>query len=256
MCWSGEASGVLATFGLCATIYLAKKGEPKALWMALGYFSLMELLQAITYIYINQCGLPVNKALTLLGYIHIMFQPFFVNMVALYFIPEVIKNKIAPYVYSACGIGLIFFIAKLYPFSWTNLCWVGKEPFCGPMACSLRGEWHIAWQLPLNDLFSHPMIGHWIFGLHAQAYTVLAFIMPALYGAWRLILLTFLLGPFIAGFSTNNVNEFPAIWCLFSIALGLTIIKSPLRKHLHTTSWFLYPLIASPARASSEEPPA
>ena len=49
MCWSGEASAALAAVGLGSTTYVAAKGEKKALWMPLGYFSLMELLQAFTY---------------------------------------------------------------------------------------------------------------------------------------------------------------------------------------------------------------
>ena len=49
MCWSGEASAVLATAGLGTTAYAAYRKEPAAIWMPLGYFSLMELLQAFTY---------------------------------------------------------------------------------------------------------------------------------------------------------------------------------------------------------------
>lgn len=241
MCWSGEASGVLATLGLGTAFYLAKKGESRELWLPLTYFALMEVLQAFTYIYINQCNLPENKLLTLLGYIHIMFQPFFVNMAAMYFIPVYIKQRIASYVYGFCSIAVIFFAFKLYHFPWTSLCHVGREPFCGPFACSLRGNWHIAWQLPLNDLLSSPLIGHRINGLHSYTYMLVGFIMPILYGSWRLILVTFMLGPFISALLTNNINEFPAVWCLFSIALCLTIIKSPLRKHLYAKSWFLYP---------------
>ncbi len=48
MCWSGEASTVLAAVGLGTTVYAASKGEDKRLWMPLGYFSLMEALQAYT----------------------------------------------------------------------------------------------------------------------------------------------------------------------------------------------------------------
>jgi hypothetical protein len=49
MCWSGEASAVLAVVGIGTTAYAAYKKEPAPLWMALGYFSSMELLQAFTY---------------------------------------------------------------------------------------------------------------------------------------------------------------------------------------------------------------
>ena len=71
MCWSLEASATLATVGLASTAYVAIKKEKKELWVPLGYFSLMELLQAITYLFIDKCDLPINQLLTLLGYLHI-----------------------------------------------------------------------------------------------------------------------------------------------------------------------------------------
>ena len=88
MCWSGEASAVLATAGLGTTAYAAYRKEPAAIWMPLGYFSLMELLQAFTYSVIDQCSLPSNQIATLLGYLHIAFQPFFINAVSMHFIPD------------------------------------------------------------------------------------------------------------------------------------------------------------------------
>ena len=48
MCWSGEASTVLAVVGFAGTAYAAYKKEPLALWLCLGYFTLMEALQAYT----------------------------------------------------------------------------------------------------------------------------------------------------------------------------------------------------------------
>lgn len=211
MCWSGEASAVLATSGFAMTAYLIKTGEKRELWLVLLYFTLMELLQAITYIYINQCTVPINKVLTSLGYLHLAFQPFFINMAAMYFIPETVKAKIAPYVYGACWIGAILFLMKAYPFPNASLCTVGQETFCGTFACSYKGNWHIAWQLPLNNLSSNPLIdfsGKALFkGLHAQVYLLTGFILPFLYGSWRFILVSYLLGPFIAHFSTNNIND-------------------------------------------------
>ncbi len=58
MCWSGEASTLLASAGLITTGYAAYKKESKELWIPLGYFSLMEVLQAFTYSVINQCSVP------------------------------------------------------------------------------------------------------------------------------------------------------------------------------------------------------
>src|SRR4051812_37524971 len=107
MCWSGQASAVLASAGIATTIYAAWKKEPAPLWIALGYFSLMELLQAFTYSVIDDCINPTNQIATLLGYLHITFQPFFINAVALYFIPEAIRKRIAIPVYMLCFLGAL-----------------------------------------------------------------------------------------------------------------------------------------------------
>jgi hypothetical protein len=49
MCWSGEASTVLAATGIAGAAYsaLKKNPEPLALWVCLLYFASMESLQAL-----------------------------------------------------------------------------------------------------------------------------------------------------------------------------------------------------------------
>ena len=242
MCWSGEASAVLATVGISATVYIARKGESSELWAPLGYFALMELLQAATYMYIDQCGNPWNQRLTYLGYIHIAFQPFFANMVAMYFVPDRIKQKIRKPVYAICGVGAIVILAKLIPGAEFGTCSVGIEGYCGSIACSTSGLWHIAWALPLNGLMSgpEPFLLGFEYGLHAATYILIAFIMPVLYGSWRFVLLHLVMGPIISDLTTTDPNEFIAVWCLFSIALCIAVIKSPVRRHLHVKTWPLF----------------
>lgn len=251
MCWSGEASGVLATVGLGATIYVARQGESKELWLPLAYFSLMELLQAATYIYIDQCDHPMNKFLTLLGYVHIAFQPFFANMVAMYFIPEQVKVRIKNTVHLLCMVGAIAILAKLVPLAPSGACQVGVEGFCGATACSVSGIWHIAWQLPLNGLMSGSATSLFGFeyGLHTFAYTLIVFILPVLYGSWKFVGFHIVGGPLISDLTTSDPNEFVAVWCLFSIALCLIVMKSPIRRHLHVSSW---PFFGSAIRKSAQ----
>lgn len=62
----------------------------------------MELLQTCTYTVIDECFNPRNQVATLLGYMHIAFQPFFVNAVVMHFIPKNIGQRIAPGVYALC----------------------------------------------------------------------------------------------------------------------------------------------------------
>jgi len=230
MCWSGEASALLATAGLCSTAYVAYKKEDKHLWMPLGYFSLMELLQAVTYHYIDSCGAPINQVLTLLGYLHITFQPFFINMFAMHFLPKHVKEKIQDWVYAICFVGSILMLIKLYPFEWGGMCPIGKEALCESNLCSVHGNWHIAWNIPLNSL-----------AYLKWGYAFPGMILPFVYGSWRLGLYLYLLGPFMAGFFTDNLNEWPAVWCLLSIGLLLVVIKTPIRKYLYIKKkWYFW----------------
>jgi len=239
MCWSGEASAVLATVGIGSTIYVAIKGEDKALWMTLGYFSLMEVLQAFTYLVIDQCGSPANQIATLLGYLHITFQPFFINMISMYFIPDVIRRIIQPYVYTACGIFAIVMLIQLYPFDWAGSC-DALRPLCGPQLCSVSGDWHIAWEVPTNG------IGNWwvnvpLLGTGFIAYAFAGIMLPILYGSWRMTAYHYMMGPLLASQLTTNVNEWPAVWCLLSIGLLLIVVKTPIRGWLFVRSWPLWP---------------
>lgn len=239
MCWSGEASAVLAAGGLATAAYIAYRGEAKSLWIPLTYFALMELLQAVTYIYIDQCANPTNQILTLLGYIHVAFQPFFVNMVAMYFIPPATRARISVAVYTLCAISATTILIKLYPMDWAGTCVVGVEGFCGVQPCSVSGDWHIAWQLPLNGLLSHPI--DWLFGykwgLHVLAYALAVFYLPVLYGSWRFVAFHYLIGPLVSDLTTDDPNEYAAVWCLFSIALCVSVIKTPIRKYLHVATF-------------------
>ncbi len=245
MCWSGEASTVLATIGLSTAAYSAYKKEPPVLWACLGYFALMELLQAFTYSVIDQCGMASNQIATLLGYIHVAFQPFFVNALSMYFIPDHVRKRIEIPVYILCFFSTIFMWIQVYPFEWAGACKQGLT-FCGPKLCSVSGNWHIAWEVPANGIGGN--IAHFTNYILAfpfkdgfPTYAFTAFILPLLYGSWRMTVFHLVLGPILAGMLTTNPNEHPAIWCLLSIGILLIVVKTPLRTWLRVERWPLWP---------------
>lgn len=258
MCWSGEASTVLAAVGVAGAGYSAFKREPLALWGCLLYFSSMEALQAVSYAVINQCDTPLNQIMTLFGYLHITFQPFFINAVALYFMPKDVASRVAPWAYAACFVGAISMLLQLYPFSWAGHCQAGR-PLCGELLCTVRGEWHLAWLVPTNGI-GNSLTDNPYLGRGYVAYPLLAFLLPTLYGSWRFILFSYLAGPFAAQLTTSNINEWPAVWCLFSIGLCLAIMKTPLRRYLHVkTPWWrwlggAFAAAAAFMRPATEEP--
>lgn len=222
MCWSGEASMVLSAVGVAGTVYAAYKKEPTELWMCLGYFTLMEILQAYTYTVIGQCSDPGNQIATLLGYLHITFQIFFINAVSLHFIDQDVVKKIRPFVYTVCFACSIMMLIKLYPFDWAGVCQKGIKPMCGPQMCSVPGNWHIAWEVPSNMIHSG-------FSYYALA----GFFLPLLYGSWRFTAYHIIMGPLLAYALTQNLNEWPAVWCLLSIGFMLIVVKTPIRKILY-----------------------
>lgn len=242
MCWSGEASAVLAATGFGSTAYFYWKGESKPLCAALAYFSLMELLQAYTYSVIDQCFNPNNQIATFLGYMHIAFQPFFVNAVSMHFIPDAVRKRIAATVYALCFAGATIFMMRIYPFEWASFCFEKSYkfmlandiqfdmPFCGKQICSVSGDWHIAWAIPANGSIQM-----------ANAYVYVAFLLPLLYGSWKLTLYHIVTGPLLAFLTTNNMNEWAAVWCLYSIGLLLLLIKTPIRHYLHVERWYGLP---------------
>ena len=237
MCWNGTASTILATCCFVGCIYAVKKKEPFELWGCLAFFSLMEILQAFTYTVIDSCSKPMNQIATLLGFFHIAVQPFFVNMMSMHFIPNIVKNRITIPVYTLCFIATVLMLLKIYPFNWSELTPRGL-PLCADQLCSVSGNWHIAWELPVNNLFNFMLFGYEIVWM---PYIVAAFILPVLYGSWKFTLYHLLMGPFLARLSTSNPNEFPAVWCLLSIGFLLLVVKSPIRKWLYVKKFWWYP---------------
>lgn len=237
MCWNLEASATVATIGLATTAYAVYKREPLPLTAALAYFSSMELLQAFTYTVVDQCGTPMNDIYTFLGYLHISFQPFFINAVSLYFVARHVQKRVAPWAYGACFVAAIIMLLVIYPFSWAGSC-VDSATMCGPIFCSYYGSVHLAWDFPMNGLMNWmealeiPVFGMW------TPYLITGFLIPLAYGSWKMTLYHVFMGPVPAYLITGSADEMSAFWCLLSIMFLLIVVKTPVRRLLFVDRWF------------------
>jgi hypothetical protein len=221
MCWNGEASAAIAVIGFAGSAYAFVKTDNKVFPTCLAYFSFMEALQAYSYSVIGECSNPENQAATLLAYLHVSFQPFFFNAIALHFLPETKRKRIQPWAYGICLVTALMMIARMLPVDWGYHCSQYLfMPFCGPEYCTLRGEWHLAWEAPLHDTYISMSFSYW----------VAAFLVPILYGAWRITLFQLLTGPLPSYFTTDNPNEWIAVWCLFSVGILTIIFIPPVRQ--------------------------
>jgi Family of unknown function (DUF5765) len=223
MCWSGQASLGVATLGVSGALWARAKGSPTARWSTVLYFTAMELLQAATYIVIDECGLASNQWLTRLSYAHIAFQPFFINLLAMSFIPAEKARRLRGPVMAICALGAALMMSKLYVPTPDWACDSSIVPLCGTNTCSFHGDWHIAWHLYLNAV-DGSFLCYFIPGLF----------LPLFYGSWRWSLYHLVVGPVPAFFMTSNKDEMPAIWCLTSIGFLLALHLKPIEHWMST----------------------
>lgn len=239
MCWSATVSISMVGIGAVVTGVAVSRGQPRAIWLTLGYFTVMEALQAAGYAVVDQCGTASNQAITLLSYLHIVFQPFFINAFAMELVPGPVKARLRRGVYLCCAASSAVMLAQLYPFEWAGSCRPGAA-LCGAELCLASGEWHIAWNIPYSGLLL-PLED--ALGIHSSfpTYLLAAFVMPLAYGAWRLVIFHALAGPILANALTANPNEAPAVWCLFSIGILLIGMSPLIRRRFETTAWWAWP---------------
>jgi len=211
--------------GAVATGVTLWRGEKAGIWVTLGYFTVMEALQAAGYGVVDDCTNPANRTVTLLSYLHIAFQPFFINAFAMALVPHVLPAPARRAVWAVCAAAAAFMVAQLIPWQSLGQCLPGTV-LCGDRLCTISGNWHIGWEVPLNGLteLSPPIFGH---SFQFPSYMFAAFVVPLLYGAWRFVLFHAAFGPGLANLLTDNPNEVPAVWCFFSIGI-LLIGMSPL----------------------------
>lgn len=228
MCWNASASVAMVAAGSAAAVLAWRRNEPFAIWGTMAYFTLMEGLQATGYSVVDQCGLPANRSLTLLSYLHIALQPLVLNAFAMEIAPQVVPAIVRRRIYAIAAVASLLLLGRLLPWEALGHCEPGVDVMCGTRMCLVSGDWHIGWELPLTAQVQ-PLAG--VLGLNVQfpAYLVAVFLLPLLYGAWRFVLLHALAGPILAMLTTSDPREMPAVWCLFSIGILLIVLSPSVR---------------------------
>lgn len=228
MCWTMGVSATMVALGGAATAVSVRRGDAPAIPVTLGYFTVMEALQVVGYAVINDCASPVNQSVTILSVLHIVFQPLVINAFAMELVAKPVGTRMKSLVFTLCALSSVLMLLQLYPFDWAGSCTPGSN-LCAAQLCTVSGDWHQAWDVPFNGLMApvEQALGtHWGF----PSYILVTFLLPLIYGAWRLVLFHALAGPIAAGLLTSNPNEVPAIWCLFSIAIVLIALSPAIRR--------------------------
>ena len=230
MCWSESASIAMVGLGTAATVVTVKRGEPAAIPVTLGFFTVMEALQVGGYWVLDDCGLAANRNITLLAYLHIALQPLVINAFAMATAPSEVSRSTKRMVYALAAFATAMLLLRLVPFGWAGPCPAGDH-LCGPGFCTVSGNWHIAWEMPLNDMWRALGVP-FVDVVPFPFYMLSVFALPLVYGAWRFAVFNALAGPILGSVLTDNPNEMPAVWCLFSIGIALVSLSPAIRGKL------------------------
>ena len=230
-----------------------RNGHPVRKTAAVLYFGAMELLQAVQYIFVAvpddnyaMCKSPTNQFLTVLGFVHIWFQPFFYHLAAPSSWRKVnLKTRHEnDIVLRLCLAGGLWGIARylLVAFwpdnpaaaarpseSCPNYEWIrdGYDAGIGWITPNLPGHsctfisntstGHLAWATPMYQVTYYvPSTSLHLFLMIAPRLVLKGDFLKGI-----AVLVT---GPVMAGYLTKSLNEQASIWCFFSMFLCLSLI--------------------------------
>lgn len=206
MCFNAPMSLSVGLLGIFAGIYFYKKN--KYIGIGIFYFGIMEILQFLQYQVIDKCESKMNKFLTTLGYIHICFQPLFINIWLMGFIDDPENYYVFLYMSVCAGILLL---SRIIWVKDHEICNTNIEPLCGPKTCSLSGQRHIVWNFrlraPGKDWVT-PSIGLIFF----------MWVIPTLVMFKKKPIMALILtSPYLGLLFTDNIHESASVWCFTAI---------------------------------------
>ena len=238
MCFTKEWSitFTITSFSIAAWIYNGKgiwkqleKWQINRLTILFIYFASMELLQFFQYLVIDECDNYLNKFLTVLGWFHICFQPYFSNLGFSALDPKNQKEerkevwKIVLRIIAICG---FLMSARIIIPYFVNLnenimvfqpCTSRDEVMCSERTCTESGVYHLKWLFYLirpSYLFPTTAI-----------HFITMFITPIVFGLHWASIVLFITGPGLTLlFVKAHPAEFASIWCFFSIAEAIITI--------------------------------
>jgi len=207
-------SGALALVGFLVGCWAWQQTRNWKLVAGIWYFVAMETLQFFQFYWLNDCKAEMNQFLTVIGFLHICFQPYFTHLFSGAFVSS--EKKAAQYVVirRLCLVMGVMMFSRYLLFKpehgitkEANTEWLRGDA----TPCTFRGVHHLAWSLPLHaPTYFMPSNNIHFFMMFAP-YIALGVDM------WIHGFILFATGPLLSSFITPNLYEQASIWCFFSI---------------------------------------
>jgi len=229
MCFDQKTSFGFAALGFYLAYYVHSRTNNRNLAIGVFYFFLMELLQGFQYFWIDQCSSPVNKILTLVGFLHICYQPYFTHIInsSLTKNPKFLDQYTI--ILRLCLLGGTMLFARYFLAGYSTDAITsdfttfrnGSIPACshrtpewlrGEELCTYKGKYHLAWSIPFYDAtYFSPSAAIHSFLMFGPFFVMKRNMVIQGIFLWAL-------GPYLASWITDNLQEQASIWCYFSIA--------------------------------------
>lgn len=218
MCFSPTITWLTAGLGITTGIITKYKNKPVSLYFAPIYFGCMELLQGLMYIQLDHPSSTFTNILVYLAYLHVCFQPLVFNYWLGSFIDPKYK-QIHKFILQLCFVGGLFLLWRMFVTNAAPLC-SSYETLCSATPSIFYGEHHIAWAIPLKG-------AGWNYVTPSIALHMFLFFIPGiLVGLYRIVVLFFVLGPYLSALITSNPSEQSSIWCVIGLWLMVITIMT------------------------------
>lgn len=223
MCFSETQSFINSTILIIASVIVYPKYRLSIFLIFLGF---KDLIQGFLYKYQNNEKLKNN--LTVLSWIHICFQPLFVNIFISHF-SEKKYNNYWNIIFIICLLYGIYTLTTLKEFDIQNdpnCIKIDKnDDFCSKYTTSYIGKYHVAYKFNRdNDYLFFPII-----------YLILIFV-PGLFTNCRILVIIWGIFVTLIYIFLNDIQngEKAAIWCFLSIIffLPITLFNKQISKYL------------------------
>lgn len=218
MCFSPEISGTFFLAGLLITIvsYQIDSIRKTHFHVIAAFYTLMELLQTVQYLYVNKCDDPRNKWLTEFAYVLVVVQPLLWN--AIYYMR--VSNK---------GDKSIFRLAIILCVVWivgnviSRLRYTPEadDPLvkCGlfnnTKTCTYRDtpDTHLywTWQTAHHRDFTANMF------MYLCIWFIPALLVKEVRPSVIVLIVSFCMGWALTMHTSQNIVEIAAIWCYISV---------------------------------------
>jgi len=228
MCFTQQMSAILSVSGFVVGIWAYSQTKNLRMLAGIWYFVAMEVLQFFQFYWLNQCDNPINQWLTVIGFLHISFQPYFTHTFSSAFMKNERKRAQMDMVRKLSLIMGAWMFSRYLLYtpehalgSCTNTEWLR-----GNKACTFMGNYHIAWEMPLHaPTYFMPSNGIHCFMMFAP-YFAMGMDM------WLNGAILLVTGPVLSKYITDNLYEQASIWCFFSIGqviLAVVLLRIQLK---------------------------